>query len=170
MGKKKDRLKIGSRDADETTEGSAKTVEGQNLDLTASSESPTSSNRKGKKQKSNKLDELKQMIEDDADADDGSHKEETIKDEAGDGQSRKKQKGTGKKARKKAGGATGAEKGDNEGPNLDDTEKVTEDVAAFRFDYSSDSEHEKDKDEPDEKGPCLSSIHCVVDCIPLHFL
>lgn len=146
MGKKKDRSKNGSRDANETKEGSADIVEGQSPDLT------TSSSGKAKKQKSNKLDELKQMIEDDDDPDDGCCKEETIKDEVVEGQSRKKQKGAGKKARKEAGGPTGAEKGDNEDLDLDATEKVTKEVADFRFDYSSESEPEKDKDELDEKG------------------
>ena len=155
MGKKKDRGKDSSKCDDEAIEGCPKSVEGESAE--PQSKLTSGSAKAKKKQKSSKLDQLKQMIDeaqDDGEPSDGHAGQEARDESTEEGQSRKKQKGTGKKSGRKAGGAIGEERGHNvdSEETMNPTEKVTKEVAAFRFDHSSESETEKDKDEPGEKG------------------
>lgn len=136
MGKKKDRGKGKTVDlVDNVDEAS------DDVDLQEKSSNTTSKDGKSKK-RANKLELLKQMIEEgesapDIAVEDVKEKEEQPKKK---GKPKKKKEDTSDEVKDPV---------DNGDEGIAD---VTDSVAACRFDHSSGSELEKDENEPNEKG------------------
>lgn len=149
MGKKKDRIKGDATEIDGALDESGKDVESIKNDAASTDRG------KSKKKKASKLELLKQEIEkEEKDNELGAEDldNEMEKEEVCTGSSKKKGKSKTKKkdAEKKSSGL------------IDDkVEEVTQDVAACRFDYSSNSEEEKDQNESNEKGMQILIFACA---------
>ena len=100
---------------------------------------------KGKK-RSNKLDMLKQTIEDDESDDKASEDREEPLPQKGKDKSRQR----GKKGKKENVDDSSGKKNNDDNDDVDD--EVSERVATMRFDHSSESETEKNQLEEQEKG------------------
>ncbi|XP_065067787.1 ATP-binding cassette sub-family F member 1-like [Rhopilema esculentum] len=142
MGKKKDRRKgeaIGAED-NEIDDNKDDVVGG--TDVKSKSKS---------KKRSNKLDMLKQAIEEgDSDGDDNKEApvDETKQEEGKKGKKGRNRKAEGKNSAEKGTADSQMESKDNE----DEMDDLTDDFSKTRFDHSSESETEKDKGEEDEKA------------------